>query len=95
MDTSRDLHPDPSEHPHPHPHDVHITVEVDGRHVSVTFSHPPVTGREIREKAGAPLTDDLTRVEHGKGVGGNIGLDQAVPIKDGDKFLAIPCGTVS
>ena len=80
---------------HPHPHEIHITVEADGRHIPVTFDHAPVTGREIREKAGVPLTDDLSRVEHGKPAGGNIGLDQNVPVKDGDKFLAIPCGTVS
>ena len=41
------------------------------------------------------LTDDLTRLEHGKPSGGNIGLDDLVPIKDGDHFIALPTGTVS
>lgn len=94
MDTAPDSHA-PEDRPQPHPKPVHIVVEVDGRAVPVTFAHSTATGREIREKAGAPLTDDLTRVEHGKSVGGNIGLDETIPIKDGHKFLAIPCGTVS
>jgi hypothetical protein len=81
--------------PHPHPQQIHILVEVDGKNKPVTFDHTPVTGREIREKAGAPLTDDLTRLVHGKPSGGNIGLDDKVPIDNDDQFIALPAGTVS
>lgn len=83
------------EQPQAHPHLIHIVVEVDGKNKPVTFNHSPVTGREIREKAGAPSTDDLTRLVHGKPSGGNIGLDDKVEIRDGDHFVALPTGTVS
>jgi len=76
-------------------HVINIVVEVDGKNKHVQFESSPVTGRAIREGAGAPLTDDLTRLEHGKPSGGNIGLDDLVPIKDGDHFIALPTGTVS
>jgi len=81
--------------PHPHPHEIHIVVEVDGKNKPVSFDRSPVLGREIREKAGAPSTDDLTRLVHGKPSGGNIGLDDKVEIKNGDHFIAIATGTVS
>ena len=76
-------------------HVINIVVEVDGKNKHVQFDSSPVTGRAIRERAGAPLTDDLTRLEHGKPSGGNIGLDDLVPIKAGDHFIALPTGTVS
>jgi hypothetical protein len=82
-------------HPEPHPHIIHIVVEVDGKNKAVSLDHSPATGREIREKAGAPSTDDLTRLVHGKPSGGNIGLDDKVEIHDGDHFVALPTGTVS
>ena len=74
---------------------INIVVEVEGRNKHVRFETSPVTGREIRGRAGAPLTDDLTRLVHGKPSGGNIGLDDLVEIKDGDHFIALPTGTVS
>lgn len=81
---------------HPHPqHEIHVVVEVDGKNRKVTFGTTPVTGRMIREEAGAPLTDDLTRLIHGKPSGGNIGLDDKVDIHNGDHFIALPTGTVS
>ncbi len=81
--------------PQAHPQIIHIVVEVDGKNKPVTFDHSPVTGREIRERAGAPSTDDLTRLVHGKPSGGNIGLDDEVEIHDGEHFVALPTGTVS
>lgn len=74
---------------------IRITVEVDGKDKHITFESSHVTGREIRDKAGAPLSDDLVRLIHGKPSGGNIGLDESVEIHDGDRFLALPTGTVS
>jgi hypothetical protein len=76
-------------------HVINIVVEVDGRNKHVRFETSPVSGREIREGAGVPLSDDLTRLVHGKPSGGNIGLDDSVEIKDGDHFIALPTGTVS
>jgi hypothetical protein len=76
-------------------HVVNIVVEVDGKNQHVQFNSSPVSGRAIREGAGAPLSDDLTRLIHGKPSGGNIGLDELVEIKDGDHFIALPTGTVS
>ena len=76
-------------------HVVNIVVEVDGKNKHVQFDSSRVTGRAIRERAGAPLSDDLTRLIHGKPSGGNLGLDDLVEIKDGDHFLALPRGTVS
>ncbi len=81
--------------PTPHPHPINIVVEVNGRNKHVQFDSSPVTGRQIREAAGVPLTDDLTRLKHGKPTGGNIGLDELVDIQNGDHFIALPTGTVS
>lgn len=74
---------------------INIVVEVDGKKKHIQFESSPVTGRAIREGAGAPLSDDLARLEHGKPTGGNIGLDDQVEIKNGDQFIALPTGTVS
>ena len=84
-----------TDHPHPHAHEIHIIVEVDSRNKPISFDHTPVTGGDIRAKAGAPATDDLTRLIHGKPTGGNIGVNDPVEIKNGDHFLALPTGTVS
>lgn len=81
--------------PNVHAHEIRIVVEVDEHARPIQFDHTPVTGREIREKAGVPLDDDLVRLVHGKPSGGPIGLDDKVEIKNGDKFLAVPRGKVS
>ena len=78
-----------------HPQPINIVVEVNGHNKHVRFDLSPVTGRQIREAAEAPLTDDLTRLIHGKPSGGNIGLDDSVEIHNGDHFIALPTGTVS
>jgi hypothetical protein len=75
--------------------EIRISVEVDGKDKHIVFQSSRVTGKEIRDKAGAPLSDDLVRLTHGKPSGGNIGLDESVEIHDGDRFLALPTGTVS
>jgi hypothetical protein len=53
-------------------HVVNIVVEVDGKNKHIQFDSSPVSGRAIRERAGAPSSDDLTRLVHGKPSGGNI-----------------------
>jgi hypothetical protein len=74
---------------------ITIVVEVNGKEREVKFDHSTVTGAEIREKAGVPPTDDLTRLLHGKPTGGNIAPGDLVEIKDGEHFLAAPSGVVS
>ena len=76
-------------------HTITIVVEVNGKDKEIKFEHSPVTGAEIRSKAGAPATDDLTRLVHGKPAGGNITPTESVEIKDGEHFLAAPGGVVS
>jgi hypothetical protein len=74
---------------------VHVGVEVDGKNVAIQFDRSPVTGADIREAAGAPATDDLARLVHGKPAGGNIAPTDTVEIRNGDRFIALPTGTVS
>jgi hypothetical protein len=74
---------------------ITIIVEVNGKEKEVKFDHSPVTGAEIREKAGVPPADDLTHLLHGKPTGGNIAPGDLVEIKDGEHFLAAPSGVVS
>ena len=76
-------------------HAVTIFVEVNGKDKEIRFEHSPVTGAEIRSKAGVPATDDLSRLVHGKPTGGNITPTDRVEIKDGEHFLAAPSGVVS
>ena len=78
-----------------HKRTITIFVEVNGRDKEIEFDHSPVTGAEIRAKAGVPNSDDLTRLVHGKPVGGNITPTDRVEIKDGEHFLAAPTGVVS
>ncbi len=80
---------------HGHHHVITIFVEVNGKDKEIHFDHSPVTGAEIRSKAGVPNSDDLTRLVHGKPVGGNITPTDRVEIKDGEHFLAAPTGVVS
>lgn len=74
---------------------IRIFVEVNGKDKEIKFEHSPVTGAEIRSKAGVPPSDDLTRLVHGKPTGGNITPTDRVEIKDGEHFLAAPSGVVS
>jgi len=76
-------------------HTITIIVEVNGKDKEVKFDHSPVTGAEIRSKAGVPASDDLTRFVDGKPTGGNITPTDRVEIKDGEHFLAAPSGVVS
>jgi hypothetical protein len=80
---------------HRHTHLITIFLEVNGKDREIQFDHSPVTGAEIRSKAGVPNSDDLTRLVHGKPVGGNIAPTDRVEIKDGEHFLAAPTGVVS
>jgi hypothetical protein len=76
-------------------HTITIIVEVNSKDKEIKFDHSPVTGAEIRSKAGVPPTDDLTRLVDGKPIGGNIAPTDLVAITAGEHFLAAPSGVVS
>ncbi len=73
---------------------VHIFVELDRNdRRKVEFDTDHVTGRQIKEKAGVPLDDDLARRQ-----GQKLELvtnDELITIKDGEQFVALPPGTIS
>jgi len=73
---------------------IHIFVEVtktDQR--KLEFPQDQVSGREIKQKAGISLEDDLARRAQGKLE--LVTNDEVVTIKNGDHFVALPAGTVS
>jgi hypothetical protein len=78
-----------------HRHTINIFVEVNGKDKEIKFNQSPVTGEDVRSKAGVPASDDLTRLVDNKPVGGNITPTDRVEIKDGEHFLAAPNGVVS
>lgn len=73
---------------------IHVFIEIDRTHKEkLEFDTSEVTGRQIKEKAGVPLDDDLARRQ-----GQKLDLvtnDQVITIKDGDHFVALPPGTIS
>ena len=76
-------------------HEIDYFVEVDGAKRRGKLSRSPATGREIRAGAGVPESDDLARLVHGRPAGGNIGLNESVPVHCGEGFIAVPSGRVS
>lgn len=73
---------------------IHIFVEIN-RSITkkLDFSTTEVTGRQIKEQAGVPLNDDLARRQ-----GQKLDLvtnDQPITIKDGERFVVLPPGTIS
>jgi hypothetical protein len=73
---------------------VYIWLEIDRTTKKrLEFNTDDVTGREIKEKGGVPLEDDLARRE-----GEQLELvtdDQVIRIHDGERFVALPPGTIS
>ena len=73
---------------------IHVFIEIDRTHQKkLEFDTSEVTGRQVKEKAGVPLDDDLARRQ-----GQKLELvtnDQVITIKDGDHFVALPPGTIS
>ncbi len=73
---------------------IHVFIEIDRtQKKKLEFDTPEVTGRQIKEKAGVPLDDDLARRQ-----GQKLELvtnDQVITIKDGEHFVALPPGTIS
>ena len=73
---------------------VHVFIEID-RHKQekLEFDHAEVTGRQIKEKAGVPLADDLA-LRHGQKLE-LVTNEQVITLKEGEHFVALPPGTIS
>ena len=73
---------------------VHIFLEIDRTtKKKLEFETDRVSGREIKDKGGVPLDDDLAKRQ-----GERLELvtnDQVIEIKNGDHFVALPPGTIS
>ena len=73
---------------------VHIFLELDRNDQrKLEFDSDQVSGRQIKEKGGVPLDDDLARRQ-----GQHLDLvtnDQMITIKNGEHFVALPPGTIS
>lgn len=73
---------------------IHIVVEIDrNTRKTLEFGTSEVTGRQIKERAGVPLDNDLARRQ-----GHKLDLvtnDQLITIKNGDHFIVLPPGTIS
>lgn len=73
---------------------VFIFLEIDRTtRKKLEFHTDEVTGRQIKEKGGVPLQDDLARRQ-----GEKLELvtnDEVIRIKDGERFVALPPGTIS
>jgi hypothetical protein len=73
---------------------VFIFLEIDRTtRKKLEFDTDEVTGRQIKEKGGVPLQDDLARRR-----GEQLELvtnDEVIRIKDGEHFVALPPGTIS
>jgi len=74
---------------------IHVFVEVENNKppVKVEFDTSEVTGREIKQRAGVPLENDLARRQ-----GQKLELvtnDQTITIENGDHFVSLPPGTIS
>lgn len=77
------------------PQAVHILVEVEVNKppVKLEFDTTEVTGRMIKDRAGVPLDNDLARRE-----GQKLELvtnDDTITIKNGNRFVSLPPGTIS
>lgn len=71
-----------------------IFLEIDRTtRKKLEFDTDQVTGRQIKEKGGVPLEDDLAR-RHGDQLE-LITNEQVIRIKNGEHFVALPPGTIS
>jgi len=73
---------------------VYIFVEIDRhRREKVEFHSHRVTGLEIKQKAGVPLDYELARIEGHRRVA--VADGEVIEIRDGERFIAVPGGSVS
>ena len=73
---------------------IHIFVELSKQDKrKIEFDTDQVTGRQIKEKAGVPLEDDLALRHEGRLV--LVTNDEVITIKNGQHFIDLPPGTIS
>ncbi len=73
---------------------IHIFLEIDnGTTKMLEFNTDEVTGRQIKEKGGVPLDSDLAKREGNRLV--LVTNDETIEIKNGERFVDIPVGTIS
>lgn len=73
---------------------IHIFVEISKQDKrKIEFDADQVTGRQIKEKAGVPLEDDLALRDEGQLV--LVTNDELITIKNGQHFIDLPPGTIS
>ncbi len=73
---------------------IHVFIEIDrNTQKKLEFDTAEVTGRQIKEQAGVPLDNDLARRQGQKLE--QVTNDQVITIKNGDRFVSLPPGTVS
>jgi hypothetical protein len=73
---------------------IHIFLEIDRNTTKkLEFDNPTVTGRQIKDAGGVPLSDDLALRRGDQLV--LVTNDQPIEIKDGEHFVALPPGTIS
>jgi hypothetical protein len=73
---------------------THILLEID-RHSTkrLEFDSDDVSGKQIKEAGGVPLADDLA-IRRGERLE-LVTNDQVIEIHDGERFVALPPGTIS
>lgn len=72
---------------------IFVEAEVHNPPVKLEFDTSQVTGRTIKDRAGVPLDNDLARRE-----GQKLELvtnDDTITIRNGDRFVSLPPGTIS
>lgn len=72
---------------------IFVEVEVHKPPVKLQFDTSEVTGRTIKHRAGVPLDNDLARREEQKLE--LVTNDETITIKNGDRFVSLPPGTIS
>jgi hypothetical protein len=73
---------------------VHVFIEIDQHHQKkLEFESADVTGRQIKEKAGVPLDNDLA-LRRGQKLE-LITNDAVITLKNGEHFISLPPGTIS
>jgi hypothetical protein len=67
---------------------LHVFVETpDNRRRELTFHQHDVTGRQIKEAAGVPLTDELALLRDGRLE--PIANDETIKLKEGETFIVL------
>ena len=73
---------------------IHIFVQIDHqKEVRVEFHQDRITGREIKQKAGVPSDYELA-IHRGHKLE-PVRDDEVIEIHNGERFIAVPGGSVS